>query len=151
MTRRLYSMSDRLVARAAHGMTRRRMFRNVGGAALGAAFATAYGGAGSAFAHADHACGPSPMCPDSCCQDSDKQRCAGGRADTTWRPHNGSTCQGFQGQLSDHCWTATTTAHPGATFRCCDCCVRNTALSGRPCSGCGGGDWQRCICGKRIN
>jgi hypothetical protein len=148
MSRRLLSLSDRLVVRAAHGMTRRRMFRNVGGAALGASFATALGGTGLAYAHPDHACGPSPMCPDARCQDGDKQRCAGGRADTTWRRYNGTTCTGFLGSLSAHCWTAQ--AH-GETYRCCDCCVRGTALSGRPCSGCSGGGWQRCICGKRIS
>lgn len=141
MTRRVASMVDGVVADVAHGVSRRRMFRNAGGAALGFALATAYRGPEHARADADAACGPSPMCPGARCNG---WNCRDDREDTRWRPHGGAQCHAYQG-LDWSCWFG----YDGPNrFRCCDCCCKYI-VGGGQCFGCPGHDsrWDKCICG----
>jgi len=145
---KLLKALDNGVLATAEGMSRRRLFRNAGGVAFGAALTTAFMGTEHAHAHADHACGPSPMCPRNRCRDQQKARCKDVRDGVQWRYYNGSTCVGFSGNTASHCWTAQ--AH-GHTWRCCDCCIRVPNYSPTSCSGCAGGQWSTCICGKRIS
>lgn len=147
MTKRALEAVDRGVLKAAHGMTRRRLLRNAGSTAFGAAMVTSMLGAEFAYSNADAACGPAPMCPLQHCQNGAKHRCKDARDDTSWRPHGFGYCTGYQGDYGDHCWTGYD--GPNA-FKCCDCCVRKNIYTGtcnpNTCKG-NSGYWSRCICG----
>lgn len=133
--------SDDLVAGAARGLTRRRLFRNSSGAALSAALSVSYLGAGAEVAEActwSTVCGPSPICGDPRCNGS---HCDTSRSDTQWRKHDQFVC----GTSSDvNCWQTCSSA--GNLWQCCDCAGNDTNGCGELCSGCGAGTWRACIC-----
>jgi hypothetical protein len=134
---------DTLVASAAQGLTRRRLFRNAGGLALGASVATAYLGTRPDVAQActySSVCGPSPLCGGFRCRDLYPSHCQAGRADTRWRKYNTYTC----GTDSDiNCWRVCVS---GRKWECCDCAGLNTGGCGSTVSGCGSSGWRSCIC-----
>lgn len=143
MGERVLGVIDGVVTGTARAITRRRLLRNSGGAALGFALATAYSGS-QAFANADEACAPSPMCPGVRCQG---WKCDGGRTDTTWRQHGQAKCGTAGAAYNDNCWLANDSA--GTRFRCCDCCAQDAPIGTNHCDECPGDDtrWKKCICG----
>lgn len=134
---------DDLVATTARGITRRRVLRNAGGFALGAAVTTAYIGGGSevlAQCTSASPCGPSPLCGPS--------RCSGFHcvpsSVTKWAVW-GSGPQPCDNGGSRNCWASPCTNH--RIYSCCDCCAHNpTCTTGASCTGCGSSGWRKCIC-----
>jgi hypothetical protein len=135
---------DTLVAGAARGMTRRRVLRNAGGFALGAAATVAYAGTRPDIAAACtywSGCGPAPRCADYRCTG---YKCNGGRSDTAWALWQGGSapCSGDSGV--DNCWTI---CQSGTKYFCCDCCAyRPSCTAGDSCYNCGSSGWRKCIC-----
>lgn len=130
---------------AARGLTRRRLLRNAGGAALGGAVAIAYieraSDAVAQCAYSD-ACRPSPLCGGARC---DGWRCLASRADTSWAVYQGGSapCSGTSGV--NNCWESGCVN--GQIWRCCDCCARDAGCTaGAACYACGAGAWNKCIC-----
>jgi hypothetical protein len=136
---------EAIAASAARGLTRRRLLRNAGGAALGAAVATAYvERASEAVAQCSYSdvCGPAPLCGGARC---DSWRCLAGRADTDWAVYQSgpAPCSGTSGV--NNCWE--TGCFNGQIWRCCDCCARDAGCTaGDTCFSCGAGSWHKCIC-----
>jgi hypothetical protein len=132
---------DAAVARSARGLTRRRLLRNAGGAALGASLAMSLSGTKESRAAVLDAggCSGSPQCSDTRCYAD------GGCHNTTqtkWRDYAGGSCT--CASCSQHCWPS---SYNGRATRCCDCCVDyNTGGSTCSSSSCGGGSWWRCHC-----
>lgn len=135
---------ERLAAAAARGLTRRRMLRNAGGVAFGAAVTTAYLGRGAdevkAVCSYHNICGPAPACGG--------WRCSGYNCIVTsrtkwahWEP-GAAPCSGNSGV--DNCWVA---CSGGTRYFCCDCCARDASCtSGSGCFSCPPGTWHKCIC-----
>jgi len=141
-------IADRIVRRAARGLTRRRFMRNLGAGALGLSLGAALGDlklAKTAQAHGTwrHPCGPSPICPHNRCY-------AGHCRNSAGRLYNHFSCVSYR--YRDYmCWTEDYRNRGRGRWRCCDCC----SLSGGHlrCSSCPGGDHMRrraCICRKRT-
>src|SRR5262245_55047081 len=115
-------VADRAAVAAARGLTRRRLLRNVSGAALGATVATAY--VGTRTARSSHCgagsyegpCGPAPLCGPSRCT-SGGLSCNAANGVTWARWESGQApCDLPDGSLYDNCWCE-------GGIRCCDCCV----------------------------
>jgi len=136
---------EELAASAARGLTRRRLLRSAGGAALGAAVATAYVERASdavAACSYSNVCGPSPLCGGQRC---DSWKCEASRADTSWTVYGSGSqpCSGTDGV--DNCWESG--CYNGQIWRCCDCCARDAeCTTGASCYSCGAGTWNKCIC-----
>lgn len=147
MISRAVAASDAMVARSARALTRRRMFRNAGALALGAAMGTAYVGRRPEVAEAcqySDVCGPSPACTYLQC---DGAQCKAGQPDVNWVTW-GSGSQPCQGPDEKNCWT---TCHNGNLWRCCDCCRKNAGCdAGALCTSCGSGTWRKCSCQEKI-
>lgn len=145
MTLRPPEVADSVVNRAARGLTRRRVFRNLGGAALGASMTAAYIGTRPEVAAActySNVCGPAPKCTEIHCENGG-HRCKTSRTDIKWA-HWGSGSQPCAGQEADSCWN---TCAGGFLYRCCDCCNKNPdCTAGATCTGCGTGNWHKCSC-----
>jgi hypothetical protein len=147
--RALTRPSEALVAASARGLTRRRMFRNAGGVALGAAVATAYfrpGGAEAQCGNPPGACGPAPLCGCSRCNAGPNDQCdvAEARVEKARWGSGAQPCIRRDGRVN--CWQE-------GSIWCCDCCVRNAGCqvtrctSGGPC----GSNWWKCICKTGAN
>jgi hypothetical protein len=136
--------SDRVVAKSAHALTRRRFLRNAGNAALGATLAATYLGTRPELAEActfSNFCGPSPICGGFRCTGSVHQLCNTSRSDTKWRKHDQFVC----GTAADiNCWYSPCSG--GVKYQCCDCAGNDTGGCGFITSGCGSGTWRSCIC-----
>ena len=141
-------VADRLVVASARGLTRRRLFRNAGGVALGATVATAYIGTGSSSANHCSAssyagpCGPAPLCASSRCSGSG-WTCSAAAGSTYAKWQSGTApCDHPDGSLYQNCW-----CHGSGDIFCCDCCVYHPGCRDYRCVGtwCGADDWK-CIC-----
>lgn len=135
--RRPGKLVDSVATRSAHAVTRRRLLRNSGGMAMGAALTTAYLGQAKpesalAIGTPTSPCGPSPFCPSSVCNDSAGCACYG-------RVYNTYSCN--QGGGSG-CWFEDYRPRGGHLWKCCDCCC--SGASGSACSGCS--THRACIC-----
>jgi hypothetical protein len=144
MAERVLHMSDRIARRAAIGITRRRLLRNSGGAALSFALGSAFLSgkmASNARAHGSvrHPCGPSPYCPKGRCYHGNCSN-APGRVYATYHcnpHHNGG------------CWTEDYRDSGNGLWHCCDCCAVDGG--GARCSRCGDSKTRRaCICRRRL-
>lgn len=131
-------VADEIAVKTGRAVTRRRMLRNSGGAALSAALATAFVGSGEkpAFAQGTPTspCGPSPFCPSSVCNDSAGCSCHG-------RVYNTYSCNAGGGS---GCWFEDYRPRGGHLWKCCDCCCQSgggASCSGSACSG-----DRACIC-----
>jgi len=133
--------ADSLALNAARGLTRRRVLRNAGSTAIGAALSTAYLGSGpegTAFAMGTPTspCGPSPLCPSGVCNGSGGCSCYGRvYATYTCNPGGGSGC-----------WTEDYRSRGGHLWKCCDCCCLSGG--GNSCSGCF--NHNACICRVQL-
>ncbi len=133
-------LADRLARRAAVGVTRREALSTAGAGAFGAALGVAYLGkspsVADAFGSKEHPCGPSPICPGSCCAGN-------GHCMSYSRVYNSSgSCTTTNGQ----CWTEDYRGSGGGLWQCCDCCCLSG--SGQACSSCY--NHKACICRKQI-
>ncbi len=140
----IVSISDRLAARAATTVTRRRFLRNAGALALATSMSATLGGRVTpaiATGTASHPCGPSPLCPSAACGQY-------GNCDTAGTPrkrvYNTNDCAPDSGV--SNCWVEDYTASGHRKWRCCDCCAYNGA--GARCDVCDNVKYS-CIC--RIN
>jgi hypothetical protein len=130
---------DDFVVKSAVGLTRRRLLRSAGTAALGATLATTFTGSRSARASAlaSDGCSGSPQCSaDRCYSD-------GGCHDTSesqWREYGYADCQ--CASCTTHCWPV---CYSGAWYRCCDCCM-DYDTGGGSCSNCPSGAFYKCHC-----
>lgn len=88
------------------------------------------------------ACGPSPLCPTSHCENSGGS-CDATLSAVTWRAYGGCDCVG---PSSQNCWTENCCSQYNGTFRCCDCC--STSGAGGQCCGCNV-TRRRCICRRK--
>lgn len=139
------AVADRMVAGAAQAITRKRLLRNAGTAALGVALGAGYFGRadrswalGAFDCYGNHGpCGPSPLCPFGVCNG------AGECGAYHRRPHNKFTCD--QSGTVANCWAehCECGATWAGTYNCCDCCGASGGGSG---CGCG----TACICRKVI-
>jgi hypothetical protein len=158
VTRRLRNASDRVVLGAASGITRRRLFRTSGRAALVASMSAAF--LDKVFIDPSYAvtcfgfdcgtecktnslCGPSPGCGSNHCQGNGQcldELTFGSRH----RFYEGGTCeQNLQNKIN--CWCSCSSN--GTLRRCCDCCQRNSTGVASYCTSCPNGEtWYRCIC-----
>jgi hypothetical protein len=133
-------LSSIVVTRAATAVTRRRLLRNAGGAALSIALGGAFLArpqAAWAYGCYDAAgpCGPSPLCYYTTCSGG---QCAGNK---TKRSHNLYNCSGSNANCwSEYCECGATWA---GRYNCCDCCGPG---GGGPNCGCG----TTCICRSVI-
>lgn len=136
---------DRLVRASATGLTRRRMFRNAGGMALGATvLAGTLGRVEDADACTNHPAGPcdgAPICGADRCDSGENYQCDYHEAGTDKSTY-------FYGQCNEspglhNCWDES-----GA--RCCDCCAHNPGCTAGPaCASvglCPASNVYMCIC-----
>jgi hypothetical protein len=145
------AFSDRVVASAARGITRRRMLRDAGGAAFGSALAVAYFGMHADVAQAckwSVVCGPSPLCGGFRCGGPNYAawQCNNDRFDTWIQTGHGSYDCGGTRRGPNNCWNAPCYRHQ--VWRCCDCCGNGANNCNHPChrSSCGSSTWGSCIC-----
>lgn len=164
MSHKLTEPAEALVARSARAMTRRRLFRRAGTAALGASLVTAYvdrslvdpAFAVSCFGRNEECgvqckqglCGPSPGCGSNHClgngQCVDDNR-------TRHRFYEGNTCEGSNIPNKQNCWCSC--SPQGKMRRCCDCCQENDTGSSFRClnTSCPGQSyWFACVCSTVI-
>lgn len=136
------AVADRVALTLARTITRRRLLRNAGGAALALSLGGAFLGKPD-VARASYGCydpngpcGPSPIC--------NGLNCSGGECGSgmTRRTHDNFDCSG----ASNNCWS--THCECGSTWAglwsCCDCCASNGG--GNHCGSCG----YACICRSVI-
>jgi len=135
-------MTDGLVLATARAFTRRRLLRNAGAVALGAAFTTTL--TRDAWAHGSHGspCGPSPICPDAACNSTFNCN----TADTARRRNYNTFDCGTD--TASNCWTEDYTGCGGYKWKCCDCCAYHG--TGNVCSGCTNTK-RACICRSRCD
>lgn len=150
--RYLSDEADRLVTKAAVTITRRRLLRNAGSAALGFTFGAAF-----FFSHTQVAsaygscstgpCGPSPLCSGTC----NGYLCNSCRR----RPWELDYCASPD---TPNCWSEhCDTGNWIGTWNCCDCCCRDEdAPGGGLCSNnswCPNATWgpvRKCVCRALI-
>jgi hypothetical protein len=137
-------ISDRIVRRAALGLTRRRFLRNASAAALAFSVGSALGGLrlaqpARAAGTPRHPCGRSPLCP--------KGRCYKGACSNAPGQYHGSLkCHA---RHNGGAWNEDYRASGRGWWHCTDCCA--TDGGGDRCSGCRDGHVRRsCICRKKI-
>ena len=136
---------ERLVVASAKGLTRRRMFRNVGSLGLGAGMATVYFGrteAAEAQCSTDPAgaCHGAPICGSFRCDSGDQGQCDVHESGTDKSSYGTAECREADG--SYNCWCEGSTA-------CCDCCAyQPSCTAGAVCAhngNCSGAVYM-CIC-----
>ncbi len=132
------------VDRAARGLTRRRLIRRGGGAAIGVALGSRVLMWGTPPARANGTpgspCGPSPLCPGSNCWNGQCSNCAG-------RVYNTFTCAPGQ---PGGCWVENYCGTGQGKWQCCDCCCFNG--TGSVCSSCGDSHTRKaCLCRKQLS
>jgi hypothetical protein len=138
-------ISDRLVRRAALGMTRRRLLRNASAAALAFSLGGAFAGIrlaepARASGTPRHPCGTSPLCPKRRCYRGRCSNAAGqGHGDGKCRPNHGG---GY--------WYEDYRNIGKGRWRCVDCCALDGG--GKLCTRCGNDTRRRrrCICRKKV-
>jgi hypothetical protein len=140
---------DRMVAASARTLTRRKMLRGAGATIATSVVAAGVWRPGMAWAECvgiaprfsgNRVCGPSPYCNDWRCYSSGACH---NTSNHKPRGYGGSSCIST-GEGYGNCWCV---CDSNNLYRCCDCCA-NTYQGGDTvyCSGCGGGNWYRCIC-----
>ena len=132
-----------MVERTASVITRRRLLRNTGGAAVGVALGSRFLTWGTPPARANGTpsspCGPSPLCPGGNCWNGQCSNCAG-------RVYNTYTCNPNQ---PGGCWNENYCGTSQGKWQCCDCCCFNGG--GPKCSSCGDSNSRyACICRKSL-
>lgn len=142
------TLADRVAVASARTVTRRRLLRNAGAAALGASLGLAMAGTedvGVAFADgsASHPCGPSPIAPSGYCATGTNcgppSACGG-------RYHDTYTCNG---QFAGGCWNEDYRSQGKGLWSCCDVCINSG--TGPACSGnCNSYAKRAAICRTRI-
>ncbi len=134
---------EAIVDRAARGLTRRRMLRNAGGLALGAAMTTAYVGTRPDIAEActfSDICGPAPLCGPGRCSD---WYCVVS-AETRYAKYQQGDAPCADSSVTN-CWPVCSPG--GYRYLCCDCCAKNpSCTAGAACYNCGSSGWRKCIC-----
>jgi hypothetical protein len=173
VTKRIREAPERLVTRAAIGITRRRFIRRGGEVALGAAMAGAFLDrlASPAFAAERHCfghdnincglpndpnqceqgpCGPSPPCGDNHCRNDGE--CADYQQPdhhTRNRAYKGDDCAGAVTDDMTNCWCSCLGGGNGM-HRCCDCCQENQpSPPGDHCMMCPWTGWK-CTCSAKV-
>jgi hypothetical protein len=167
IVRRVGQVPERVVARTATGITRRRLLRRAGGVALGAALAAAYldkvatdpAFAVTCFGHGDihcglacktEPCGPSPKCGDNHCHANGQcmQNDVGG-SHTKGRTYEGGECTALPDvDYRGNCWC---NCSGGKMRRCCDCCQENDTGADKFCWNCPWQNpWYKCHCHQDI-
>jgi hypothetical protein len=143
---------ESLAAATARVMTRRRLLRNAGGVALGAALTTAYLGTrpeAKAACTTSSVCGPSPLCGSFRCDGYHCDVIANETLWAKWGPGE-QPCSVDSGV--DNCWDVCSPA--GKEHRCCDCCAKDPGCTtGAACTHntlCPSGNWRKCICRAQI-
>jgi hypothetical protein len=152
--RRVMSSADNAVLRLAPGITRRRLLRGAGGAAMGTALGIAFlGSRTSEYAQAvgtsSSPCGPSPLCPFSACCCADAGTCCSyPRQYDRLTDCDPGANQGSVDLGGHNCWREDYRYLGRGYWRCCDCCCRHG--SGSSCANGCNYPYRACICRKRI-
>lgn len=139
-------LADDVVRGMAATLTRRRLLRRTGTAALALTMGGAFLGKaerawaiGTCYGLGNGPCGPSPLCSGTCSSD--------GRCHLCYRRKYATYTCDTTGTVAN-CWTEYCncgTSWPG-TWSCCDCCCPSGG--GSACSGCG--STSACICRKLV-